>query len=145
MTDYYYDASWRVIEERSGESVENQYVYGAFWAEVPVLRIKGTECLFYATDATGKVTSLVSSSGQVVERYVYDPYGKVTVYNSGWTAQVAWTASRRNEILYSGYLRDVIGRISDHPANRLEELLPDQWKLAHLPPSPDPSAAARQA
>ena len=28
------------------------------------------------------------------------------------------------------YLRDVIGRISAHPANRLEELLPDRWKVA---------------
>jgi hypothetical protein len=29
---------------------------------------------------------------------------------------------------------DVIGRISDHPSNRLEELLPDHWKLAQLKP-----------
>jgi len=28
------------------------------------------------------------------------------------------------------YLRDVISRISAHPANRLEELLPDNWKAA---------------
>jgi len=28
------------------------------------------------------------------------------------------------------YLRDVLARISDHPSNKLHELLPDQWKLA---------------
>jgi len=29
-----------------------------------------------------------------------------------------------------GYLRDVFSRIGTHPQNRLEELLPDQWKAA---------------
>jgi transposase len=29
------------------------------------------------------------------------------------------------------YLRDVLARISDHPAKRLTELLPTQWKAAH--------------
>jgi len=33
------------------------------------------------------------------------------------------------------YLRDVIGRISAHPANRLEELLPDNWKAAREVPA----------
>ena len=26
------------------------------------------------------------------------------------------------------YLRDVLGRISTHPAQRLDELLPDRWQ-----------------
>jgi hypothetical protein len=45
------------------------------------------------------------------------------------------------------YLRDVIARISDHPANRIDELLPDQWKLSHLPTAADlpPAAAAPDA
>ena len=30
------------------------------------------------------------------------------------------------------YLRDVLARISDHPAKRLAELLPTQWKAAHV-------------
>jgi transposase len=30
------------------------------------------------------------------------------------------------------YLRDVLIRVSTHPANRIEELLPDRWKPAEL-------------
>jgi len=29
------------------------------------------------------------------------------------------------------YLEDVMRRIMDHPANKLEELLPDQWLKSH--------------
>jgi transposase len=35
------------------------------------------------------------------------------------------------------YLRDVLDRVSTHPHNRIEELLPDRWKPAE---SPDPPA-----
>jgi len=30
------------------------------------------------------------------------------------------------------YLRDVLERISTHPAQRISELLPDQWKKERL-------------
>ena len=36
------------------------------------------------------------------------------------------------------YLRDVIARISDHPSNRLDELLPDRWKLAQATQTDQP-------
>src|SRR5262249_23191073 len=35
-------------------------------------------------DANYNVTALVNSSGSVVERDVYDPYGKVTFLNASW-------------------------------------------------------------
>jgi transposase len=34
------------------------------------------------------------------------------------------------------YLRDVLDRVSTHPASRIEELLPDRWKPAALPDLP---------
>ncbi|MGC9973440.1 MAG: transposase domain-containing protein [Bryobacteraceae bacterium] len=36
--------------------------------------------------------------------------------------------SKRHHIDPFAYLRDVFERISAHPKNRLEELLPDQWQ-----------------
>ena len=37
------------------------------------------EYLYYLKDLLGSVTALANSNGAVVERYVYDPYGKTTI------------------------------------------------------------------
>jgi transposase len=53
--------------------------------------------------------------------------------NGGHTAAVLYSliaTAKRHGLDPFAYLRDVIGGISDHPSNRLEELLPDHWKLA---------------
>ena len=53
--------------------------------------------------------------------------------NGGRTAAVLYSliaTARRHGLDPFAYLRDVIARISDHPSNRVEELLPDHWKLA---------------
>ena len=41
-------------------------------------------------------------------------------------SSIAQSAKRHNLNAYT-YLRDVIARISDHPANQLHQLLPDKW------------------
>jgi RHS repeat-associated protein len=52
------------------------------------------------------VTALVSASGTVAERYVYDAYGKATVYDDDWSTTVAWDDSVKNEVRYGGYRFD---------------------------------------
>jgi RHS repeat-associated protein len=52
------------------------------------------------------VTALVNTSGTVVERYVYDAYGKATVYDDDWSTTVAWDDSVKNEVRYWGYRYD---------------------------------------
>jgi transposase len=37
------------------------------------------------------------------------------------------------------YLRDVLERISTHPARRIEELLPDKWKKERAAMTPIPA------
>jgi transposase len=62
--------------------------------------------------------------------------------NGGHTAAVLYSliaSARRHGLDPFAYLRDVIGRISDHPSNKLEEFLPDHWKLAHSAQSPEPA------
>lgn len=40
----------------------------------------------------------------MVERYLYDPYGKPTVLSATWTSQAA--TINNNEILFAGYRKD---------------------------------------
>ena len=71
--------------------------------------------------------------GPVVGRKNYQFFGSD---NGGRTAAVLYSliaSAKRHGLDPFVYLRDVLGRISDHPSNRLEELLPDHWKLAARP------------
>lgn len=55
--------------------------------------------------------------------------------NGGRTAAVLSSliaTSKRGGLDPFAYLRDLFGRISSHPQSRLAELLPDQWKAAHV-------------
>ncbi len=55
--------------------------------------------------------------------------------NGGRTAAVLTSliaTSKRLGIDPFAYLRDLFERISRHPQSRLAELLPDQWKAAHV-------------
>jgi RHS repeat-associated protein len=61
--------------------------------------------LYYAQDANFNVTALVNTSGTVVERVLYDAYGKSTLYNAAWSSTQASTLYN-NEVLYSGYRLD---------------------------------------
>lgn len=62
--------------------------------------------LFYGSDAGGITAAILTSLIASAKRAKIDPFA---------------------------YLRDVFERISAHPMNRLEELLPDRWKAARVP------------
>ena len=93
-TNYlYYSPQWQVIEERqngtANSNVSQQYVWGAAYIDEMVLRDTYTSGvaslrLYVQQNANWDVTALVNTSGQVVERYLYDPYGDVTILNASW-------------------------------------------------------------
>jgi RHS repeat-associated protein len=45
--------------------------------------------LYVVQDANYNVTALFDNSGNVVERYVYDPFGQATVLDAGWSERAA--------------------------------------------------------
>lgn len=61
--------------------------------------------MFYGSDNGGHTAAVLSSFVATCKRLAIDPFV---------------------------YLRDIFGRISAHPARRLAELLPDQWKKARI-------------
>jgi RHS repeat-associated protein len=98
------------------------------------LNTSGTidETPYYLTDANMNVTALVDTSGAVVERYVYEPYGAVTFHQADWQKtqlgqETPGTLSAyANDILYSGYRRDAETGLYD-ARNRVYHPLLGRW------------------
>jgi RHS repeat-associated protein len=95
-TDLYYSSSWQVLEERVGGVVQARNVWSPVYVNAPVLRDQSSlhngtldQRLYVQTDANWNVTALLDASGNVLERYVYDPYGAFTVLTPAWLARGA--------------------------------------------------------
>ena len=115
--DYYYNESWQVLEvQKAGRTNKTyqQYVWGAQYIDAPVVQFRDTaddgtldQALYYTYDAQFNVTALIAANGTVAERYVYDPYGKVTFKAADWSDAASQAKSAYdNEILYCGYRFD---------------------------------------
>jgi RHS repeat-associated protein len=119
-TDFYYDNDWRCVEERTASNLSNrttvattpslQWIWDLRYRDAVVLRdvvpIDTTKRLYYCQDANYKTTALVQeSTGNVVERYLYQAYGQPTVLDGSWNSQSPTTY--RNEILFGGYRFDL--------------------------------------
>lgn len=112
-TDLYYNEDWQVLQESSGGNAVAQYVWDdARYTDAPILRDRDTDAngsleerLYYTQDANFNATALVTTSGSVVERYSYDTYGKLHVYDGSWSSRTA--SAYDNRIVYSGYWLDV--------------------------------------
>jgi RHS repeat-associated protein len=136
---FFYNAWWQILETRKTTTAsdhpeslhpESQYVWSLRYIDAPVLRDEnhnddddctddgdGDERLYYLTDASMNVTALVETDGDVVERYAYDPYGRLTSDEpSGYG----------NAILYCGYWRDAETGLY-HVRNRMYHPLLGRW------------------
>jgi RHS repeat-associated protein len=84
-TDVYFSSAWQVLEEQVGGQTQAQEVWNPLGVDSLVERDRGSERLYAEQDANGNITALVTSSGSVAERYVYDPYGAVTYLTASWS------------------------------------------------------------
>jgi RHS repeat-associated protein len=92
VTDLYYSDKWQVLEEHIEGGVRAQFVWSPVYVDAMVLRDRDTdssgegleERLYVQQDANWNVTALVERDGDVAERFVYDPYGSVTVLEANW-------------------------------------------------------------
>ena len=123
-------------------TLREQYIWSPRYIDAPILRDRETdddpetgalgktdsgldERLYYLTDAQMSITTLVNTGGDVVERYVYDPYGKVTIYDGTWTNAQS-PATYANEVLYCGYRYDPNSELY-HVRNRAYHPLLGRW------------------
>jgi RHS repeat-associated protein len=74
-----------VLEERQGTTVTGQFVWGPSYVNQLIQETNSSGTFYVQQDANWNITSLTNSSGIVVERYIYDPYGAATVLTSTGT------------------------------------------------------------
>jgi RHS repeat-associated protein len=123
--DLYYSAAWQVLEERISGVAYEQYVWSSVYVDALVERDRDADAnssngleerLYAQQDANWNVTALVDTSGNVKERYAYDPYGSVTYLTAAWgtftSSMYAWVylhqATRYVSVagLYNQRMRD---------------------------------------
>jgi RHS repeat-associated protein len=85
----YYSSNWQLLEERVNGTARVSNVWSPVYVDAMVCRDRDSdnngsleERLYPTHDANFNVTALVNASGVVVEKYAYDPYGVVTIYNA---------------------------------------------------------------
>ena len=110
---FFYNQAWQELETRVSTSENTgpeslqpqyQYVWSQRYIDAPVLRDKNTdtdglcddERIYYLGDANFNVSTLVNTGGDALERYVYSPYGVLTIYDATWsnTARLPATPTR---------------------------------------------------
>ena len=117
VTDFYYDGN-QVVEERDGSNIlTQQFVYGNYIDEVLVMdrNLDGNNSplgvadrrFYYNQDGLFSVYAVTDDNGDIVESYLYDPYGEVTAFdeNGDLVAQNAFgKANSRidNPYLFTG-------------------------------------------
>ena len=123
-TNYiYYSNQWQVIEVRTGgpsvSDVSTQIVWSAAYVNAAILQdaysngaIQPNERLYFLQDADWNTTAVVgynptTQTWGVVQRFVYDSYGNITILNADWSATAAGTAPVVNA-LYQGMQYDPV-------------------------------------
>lgn len=105
-TRFFYDGN-RVIEEQDGgNTTVATYVFGA-WIDDVLQMERGGEAYYYLHNQQASVIGLTDSTGAVVERYHYSPYGCVIITDAdgNLTANNSWGTPHsltRNPYQYTG-------------------------------------------
>ena len=122
FTHYFHSGANQVIETREGEDVSGaapaaeslepkyQNIWSPRYVDSMILRdeydsqgdIITANRVYYLSDANYNVTALVDASGNVIERYLYTPYGTVTVLDPDFSADADGESDCDNTTLYTG-------------------------------------------
>ena len=122
FTHFFHNRDNQVLETREGDDVsgaapaaetlnpKHQSIWSPRYIDSLILR---DECdaqgdiitanrLYYLNDANYNVTALLDATGAVVERYLYTPYGTVTVLDPDFSVDADGKSDYDNTTLYTG-------------------------------------------
>jgi RHS repeat-associated protein len=125
---FYWTSNWQDIEERVGTAttMDKQYAWGIRYVDELVCRDDTTERIYACQDANFNLTAACNTSGSVVERYLFDPYGNRTIMNASWS--VLSDSAYDWVIGFQGLMHDVEsglvydrGRILNPPLGRMNQ------------------------
>ncbi len=121
----YYDSQWQAIETRTNgtasSNVTSQMVWSASYINAAVLQdtysggvIQPNSRLYFLQDANWNTTAIVgfnSTTGTwgVTQRYVYSPYGTITVLNADWSTTPTGTQPLVDNLYQGMALNSVTG------------------------------------
>ncbi len=117
-TTLYYNANWQVVEEdltTQDSSLKTTYVWSATYIDAMVCRDQTvtnesgstTQRIYVIHDANFNVTAITDATGQIIERYAYDAYGKFTILNADGTTKATQTTAAGWNYLHQGGRYDV--------------------------------------
>jgi RHS repeat-associated protein len=103
---------------------EYQYVWSPRYIDAAVLRDENTDAdglcdderIYYLNDANFNVTALVDTGGDAIERYLYEPYGELTVMDGSFGARAS--SAYANPYTFTGRRFDQETKLYDY-RNRL--------------------------
>ena len=101
--EHLFYAGIQLVETRNTTTVSDQpeslqpkyqWLWSPRYIDASILRDENSDTdnlcddarIYYLSDANMNVTSLIDTSGDALERYIYDPYGRLTIYNADWSA-----------------------------------------------------------
>jgi RHS repeat-associated protein len=100
VTTYYiYDGEKPIIEYNSAGTLVGRNLYGKGIDEI-LMRTYGAQTYYFQQDRNGNVTHLTNAAGAIAEKYKYDAFGAVTIYN-GSGVRIPSTAYN-NRFLFTG-------------------------------------------
>ena len=84
-TRYLYDGN-KILEERNDSNqLAASYIYGALGADDVVRMRRNSQNYYFHADRMLSVRAVTNGSGDVVERYDYDPFGRPAIYDAAET------------------------------------------------------------
>ncbi|REK23911.1 MAG: hypothetical protein DWQ42_14160 [Planctomycetota bacterium] len=100
---FFYNESQQLLETQVSGSMTEEFVWDLRYIDAPIFRYDGTNTFYYTSDANMNVTALVdASNGLVVERYHYDPYGRVEFLSDVFASLGTQATQYGNDFLYTG-------------------------------------------